>query len=251
MSLVHHRSVHAMVWPVSRSSANAGHHAPRVLIVDDNARLASRDAGYLERADFTADVLTGVADVPRRVLTNPPDAIVLSADLPPGQAIHLCQQIRDDFSGPIVIVTQAPNATVEVAAFEAGADDYVSRPRDKVRLALRLRAACRRNRSAPSIAGYVDGELEVNPTRRHIRVKGALVQVTSAEFDVMHLLAQHAGRPMSRDEYYRSTTGVPYNGTDRTLDIHVSHLRTKLVRAGLSKYRLSTVRGVGYQLNTP
>jgi DNA-binding response OmpR family regulator len=223
----------------------------RVLIVDDNHTLACRDADSLQNAHFTTDVLSGVADVPRRVLTNPPDAIVLSADLPPGQAIHLCQRIRGDFSGPILIVTQTPNPTVEVAAFEAGADDYVRRPNDNIRLALRLRAACRRNRIAPSIDGYVDAELEVNPTRRHVRVHGTPVQVTSAEFDVLLMLAQHVGRPMPRDVYYQATTGGAYNGTDRTLDIHLSHLRTKLVRAGLSALRLSTVRGIGYQLNTP
>ena len=148
-------------------------------------------------------------------------------------------------------MTQYPQAAVEVAAFEAGADDYVHRPRDNMRLALRLRAACRRNRFAPTIDGYVDAELEVNPTRRHLRVHGVPVQVTSAEFDVLHMLAQHIGRPMPRDVYYRATTGAPYNGTDRTLDIHLSHLRTKLIRAGLNRLRLSTVRGVGYQLNTP
>ncbi|MFT6144349.1 MAG: DNA-binding response OmpR family regulator [Myxococcota bacterium] len=222
---------------------------PRVLIVDDNQTLACRDVDFLHSAHFTTDVATTVDDVPRRVLTNPPDAIVLSADLPPGQAIHLCQRIRGDFSGPILVVTETPHATVEVAAFEAGADDYVRRPKDNLRLALRLHAACRRNRFVPTISGYIDAELEVNPTRRHVRVHGTPVQVTSAQFDVLHMLAQHAGRPLPRDVYYRATTGAPYNGTDRTLDIHLSHLRNTLVRAGLSRLRLSTVRGIGYQLN--
>ena len=219
MSLVHRRTVHAVVWPRPEPATRPQAPLPRILIVDDNSELARRDADFLQDAHFSTDVLEGVADVPRRVITNPPDAIVLSADLPPGQAIHLCQRIRDDFSGPILIVTQYPQAAVEVAAFEAGADDYVHRPRDNMRLALRLRAACRRNRFAPTIDGYVDAELEVNPTRRHLRVHGVPVQVTSAEFDVLHMLAQHIGRPMPRDVYYRATTGAPYNGTDRTLDI--------------------------------
>lgn len=248
MSLAHRRSV---VWPTPDNAAKQSGPTLRVLIVDNNASLAARDAGFLRAASFTTDVTSAIKDVPRRVLTNPPDAIVLSADLPPGKAIHLCGRIRTDFSGPILIVTQSPHATVEIAAFEAGADDYIHRPSDNQRLALRLRAASRRNRFTPNIDGYVDAELEVNPTRRHVRVYGKAVQVTSAEFDVLLMLAEHAGHPMPRDVYYRATTGAPYNGTDRTLDIHVSHLRNKLIRGGLSKLRLATVRGVGYQLNTP
>ena len=135
-------------------------------------------------------------------------------------------------------------------AYEAGADDYIAKPvRPRVLLA-RLRSHFRRNTPEEDTQQPIQvGSLTVDTARRAVELEGAAVDLTSAEFDLLYLLAKHAGKTLSRNDIYQEIHGMRYDGVDRSIDLRISRLRKKLGDDPTRPRRIKSVRGVGYLLS--
>ncbi len=228
--------------------------APRILLVEDDARLAQHVRTFLERHGFRVHVEHRGDDALTRFDPTAQDVLVLDWGLPGVDGLSLCRALRPRFSGPIVLLTARQGAASEVAALEAGADDYLAKPvRPRVllaRLLTRLRTSVQVDApSSPTPAADPVAALpglEVDTHRREVRVDGRLVSLTTAEFDLLRYLVAAAGRVVSRDELSLALRGVPHDGLDRTVDLRVAHVRRKLGDDPRAPRWLKTVRGAGY-----
>ncbi len=185
----------------------------------------------------------------RRITTQHFDAILIDADLG-HTAFHCCKTLREKFAGVIVFVNGLRRASDELLAFELGANDYVARPMQPMILLARLRVHLRdslRKKQRASDVLHV-GELKVFRSTRRVTLGNLEIRLTTAEFDVLTVLAEHAGEPVSKEELLRRVRGHRNEGGERIVDIRVSRLRKKLLEHGHSSEIIKTVRGFGYQL---
>jgi DNA-binding response OmpR family regulator len=159
--------------------------------------------------------------------------------------------VRDQYQGAIVMLTARIEEIDEVLGLEFGADDYLTKPvRPRVLLA-RLRTHLRKS---PAVNSELEdclsvGGLSVYPSRRHVELRAVPVELTSAEFDLLHFLAQRAGKVVSRAELYESLAGETYDPQDRSIDLRISRLRRKLGDNQSNPTRIKSVRGTGYLLS--
>lgn len=222
-------------------------HIAKILLVEDDSELADLTSERLRREGYDVDVVSDGLSAVTRAQQGAYAAMILDVMLPGLDGLEVCRRVRDDFAGPILMLTARDEEIDEILGLELGADDYLRKPlRPRVLLA-RLRAALRRMdaRQQESVEAAVSvGDVRVDPGRREVLVRGARVEFTSAEFDVLHALARSAGRVVSRDELYRDVLATEYDGLDRAIDVHISRIRHKLDPHDV----IRTVRGVGYQM---
>jgi two-component system OmpR family response regulator/two-component system response regulator RstA len=174
--------------------------------------------------------------------------------LPGLNGLDVCRRVREDYAGAIVMLTASKNEADHVAGLELGADDFVVKPIEPRVLLARIRAQLRRLDGGHGAGGDLErGILEVGPLAidipsRDATVAGQPVALTAMEFDILLMLARDAGSVVKREDLYLRIMGVPYDGLDRGMDVHVSRLRRKLQYSGFDPTRLKSVRGVGYLL---
>jgi DNA-binding response OmpR family regulator len=224
------------------------------LVVEDDARLATLVRQYFEDEGFAAAVETDGARAVGRVLAAPPDVLLLDWMLPGEDGPSICRRLRGKYDGVIVMVTARAEEVDEVVALEVGADDYVSKPLRPRALAARVRSHLRRGRgegAAGEAGPIVAGDVVVCARSRTARRAGRPVALTTAEFDLLLLLARRAGRVVPREEILAESRGLAYDGLNRSVDNRVSRLRRKLDDDGGEAGRPSrivSVWGVGYML---
>jgi DNA-binding response OmpR family regulator len=183
-----------------------------------------------------------------------PDLVVLDLMLPGVNGLDVCREVRDAYSGAILMLTASQSEADHVAGLELGADDFVNKPIEPRVLLARIRAQLRKLNGGSTIKGHDEvgilnvGALQVDIASRDVSVEGQLVPLTTMEFDVLLKLALEAGSVVKRDDLYTQVMGIEYDGTDRGLDVHVSRIRRKLQRSGFDPSRLKSVRGLGYLL---
>jgi len=225
----------------------------RLFLVEDDRELASMVADFLADNGFEVTIEGNGETALRRILTDSFDVIVLDIGLPGMDGISLCRKVRSEFEGPILMLTARGDEIDEVVALEVGADDYMSKPVRPHALLARLRVHLRRsNMSIPenattkiSVHGMV-----IDTSNRSVTIEDKLVDLTTAEFDLLWLLAKNAGKVIPRDELYQHLHGVRYDGLDRSIDLRVSRLRKKLGDDPVHPQRIKSVRSVGYLLAT-
>ncbi len=218
-----------------------------ILLVEDDLKLAALIKEYLEQQSFAVTVEPRGDRANAAIDDQRPDLVILDIMLPGTDGLTVCRQARPRYAGPILMLTARGEDLDEVVGLEVGADDYLKKPvRPRVLLA-RIRTLLRRAGGPSANDRRVEiGNLVVDATRRTATVGGAEVDLTSAEFDLLWLLAQHAGEALSRDQIYRELRGIEHDGIDRSIDLRVSRLRTKL--GDTDAVLIKSVRGVGYQL---
>ena len=224
---------------------------PSVLLVEDDRELAEIVRDYLIENGFSVSIeLQGDLAV-GRILKERPDLVVLDVNLPGMDGFTVCKSVRDQYQGAIVMLTARIEEIDEVLGLEFGADDYLTKPvRPRVLLA-RLRTHLRKS---PAVNAELEdcisvGGLSVYPSRRHVELRAVPVELTSAEFDLLHFLAQRAGKVVSRAEIYESLAGETYDPQDRSIDLRISRLRRKLGDNQSNPTRIKSVRGTGYLLS--
>jgi two-component system OmpR family response regulator/two-component system response regulator RstA len=224
---------------------------PSVLLVEDDRELAEIVRDYLIENGFSVSIeLQGDLAV-GRILQERPDLVVLDVNLPGMDGFTVCKLVRDQYQGAIVMLTARIEEIDEVLGLEFGADDYLTKPvRPRVLLA-RLRTHLRKS---PAVNAELEdcisvGGLSVYPSRRHVELRAVPVELTSAEFDLLHFLAQRAGKVVSRAELYESLAGETYDPQDRSIDLRISRLRRKLGDNQSNPTRIKSVRGTGYLLS--
>ncbi|MCP8464956.1 response regulator [Pseudomonas sp. ZM23] len=223
----------------------------RILIVEDDQRLAELTQDYLESNGLEVAIESNGAAAVARVLAERPDLVVLDLMLPGEDGLSICKRLRPDYDGPILMLTARTDDMDQVQGLEMGADDYVCKPvRPRVLLA-RIRALLRRSEPVESALPQggkrlVFGTLVIDNAMREAWLDGQTIELTSAEFDLLWLLASNAGRILSREEIFNSLRGIEYDGQDRSIDVRISRIRPKIGDDPMHPRLIKTVRSKGY-----
>ena len=219
------------------------HH---ILIVEDDPRLAEMVAEYLGEAGFRVAVAARGAVALERLARETYDAIVLDLMLPDMDGLEVCRQLRAKSDTPVLMLTARGDAMDRVVGLELGADDYLPKPFEPRELLARLRAILRR-RQAPGRANVLRfGRLEIDRDARLVRVDGAERTLTGHQFTLLLVLAENAGRVLSRDTLMDRAKGEALEAFDRSIDVHVSRIRAAIEDDPRRPRRILTVRGAGY-----
>lgn len=224
--------------------------ADRILLIEDDTKLAGLVGDYLTGAGFrvshAATAGAGLAQAER----EPFDAIVLDLMLPDMDGLEACRRLRARDETPIMMLTARGDAMDRIIGLEMGADDYLPKPFEPRELLARLKAILRRGR--PSANGRADvlrfGGLEIDRGGREVRVDGAAVSLTSYQFALLLALAEHPGRVLSREQLMDLVKGEQLEAFDRSIDVHISRIRQAIEADPKKPRRVITVRGAGYVL---
>ncbi len=177
-----------------------------------------------------------------------PDLVLLDIMLPEEDGLTILQKLRAAAGTkklPVIMLTAKNTEYDRVVGLDSGADDFISKPFGMMELVARVRAVLRRTESREENSDYQLGELFVSPKRHVVKVNGEEVSLTNKEFELLCLLLEHQGMAMTRDAIMDGVWGQEFSRENRTLDVHVRTLRTKLGPAG---HYIETVRGVGYKM---
>lgn len=230
------------------------HQAPRILIVEDDVRLAELTQEYLEGNGFEISIESDGSKAVERINRENPDLIILDVMLPGEDGLSICRKVKMEKDTPILMLTARTDDMDQVVGLEMGADDYVAKPvRPRVLLA-RVRALLRRAEGSSSSldANELDsprldfGNLVIDSSMREAWLNDEAIDLTSAEFDLLWLLASNAGRVLTREEIFTALRGIEYDGQDRSIDVRVSRIRPKVGDDPVHPRRIKTVRSKGY-----
>jgi DNA-binding response OmpR family regulator len=225
----------------------------QLLVVEDDERIrtalirALRERGHAVSSAATA--LSGL----QQAIEERPDLVVLDLGLPDLDGAELLRMLRAVSAVPVIVATARDDDTAVVQALDAGADDYVLKPFSSEQLEARIRAVLRRAAGAAEAAEapLSVGELVVDRRGRQVTYGGRAVELSPKEFDLLAYLAERAGAVVSKRELLSEVWQLPYGGSDKTVDVHLSWLRRKLGETGAEPRLLQTVRGVGVRLAEP
>lgn len=230
--------------------------APKVLIVEDDERLATLTAEYLQGNGMDVEVIGDGARAIPAIIDRQPDIVVLDLMLPGADGLEVCRSVRDRYKKPILMLTARTDDVDQVLGLEMGADDYVAKPVKPRVLLARIRALLRRNEgqdgqgSGDNDDGNANrlefGDLVIDNSAREVWLREEAVDLTSAEYDLLWLLASNAGTILSREEIFERLRGIQYDGQDRSIDVRVSRIRPKVGDDPMNPRRIKTVRSKGY-----
>ena len=214
-------------------------------MIDDDVELCALLAEFLQREGFSVEFQHEGNRGLARALEGECDLLVLDVMLPGIDGFEILRRLRQKSRLPVLMLTARGEDVDRIVGLELGADDYLSKPFNPRELSARIRAILRRVDSRPSTAGRIEANgVTLDPAARSVQVDGQDVELTTFEFDILEMLMRAAGRVLSRDALMENLYNRKASPFDRSIDMHVSHLRRKLegVRA-----RIKTIRGVGYQ----
>ena len=222
-----------------------------ILIIDDDRELCALLAEFLQLEGFATSAVHDGAEALRHCRREAYDAIVLDVMLPGMQGLEVLRNLRTFTTAPILMLTARGEETDRIVGLEMGADDYLPKPCNPRELAARLRAILRRSQVVPGGDHPGDPELVVGQTRINTAERSAThggcdLQLTGAEFNVLHMLLAHAGTVVDKESLSQHALGRALSAYDRSIDVHISKLRKKLAASGGDNLIIS-VRGSGYQ----
>ncbi|WP_108651756.1 response regulator [Dongshaea marina] len=223
----------------------------KILLVEDDTHLSQLICEYLIGHDYQVTPHLRGDTAVEAIAELQPDLIILDVMLPGKSGLEICKEIRGSFHAPIMMMTACSEDVDQILGLELGADDYVAKPVEPRVLLARVRALLRRHQSTsaqpsdePELLDF--GTLRINRTTRLVTVSDKKIELTTAEFDLLWLLATHAGDILSRDQLMNKLRGVGFDGLDRTIDARISRLRRSLGDSADSPVRIKTVRNKGY-----
>ena len=222
--------------------------AAQVLMIEDDAELSAMVSEYL--GTFGIKVTTRTTAISGLTLLQQGgfDALILDVMLPDLDGFEVCRRVRTTSSLPILMLTARGEAMDRIVGLELGADDYLPKPFNPRELLARLRAILRRSREATTSRTTClrFGRLEIDRDARIVRLDGAERTLTGYQFELLYVLASHAGRVMSRDALMDCVRGEELEAFDRSIDVHISRLRAAIEDDPKHPRRIITVRGAGY-----
>jgi len=222
----------------------------RLLLVEDDLELANLVQEYLAKNGFDVSTIHDGNEAVEVIRKTVPNLVILDVMLPGISGIEVCRQLRPSYSGPILMLTALDEDMDQMLGLELGADDYVIKPVKPRLLLSRLRALLRRvgQGGATPKPGLIADHLMIDLKSRTVSLAGELISLTTAEFDLLLLLAKHATAVVSRETIVQSLRGFDYDGLDRSIDRRISRLRKKLNDDSAEPFIIKTVRGKGYLL---
>lgn len=217
-----------------------------ILIIEDDNRLAEMVRDYLEGNGYDVEIApNGITGIAKQNDHNY-DAIILDLMLPDIDGLEICRIIKNSSDIPIIMLTAKGEPMDRVVGLELGADDYMGKPFEPRELLARLRAITRRGRAAAEQQILYFGRLEIDPNSMVARLNEKDLILTSHQFQLLHILAKSAGRILSRDSLMDQLKGEDFDVFDRSIDVHISRIRTQIEEDPKHPKRIVTVRGAGY-----
>ncbi len=221
-----------------------------VLIIDDDTRLFELVAKYLTQNGVLAQHAPDGNSGLKAIAKGSFDAVFLDIMMPGLDGLEVLRRIRDKSSIPVIMLTAKGDETDRVVGLELGADDYLTKPFSARELLARLRAVLRRGNMQSNGERIRVGEIEIDLSTRSVTVEGESIELTGLEFDLLMALMRRAGRVVPRSSLLSLAGRADVTVNERTVDVHISHLRKKLARGPRTSKVIQTVRGVGYVLNS-
>jgi DNA-binding response OmpR family regulator len=232
----------------------------RILLVEDDPRLAEMLTEYLTQAGFRVTHAPTGRLALEHIAAAEADALILDLMLPDMDGLDVCRQLRAVSDVPVLMLTARGDAIDRIVGLEIGADDYLPKPFEPRELLARLRAILRRRvdlrhieqqpGQAPAVAAEDHflrfGRLEIDPAAHSAKLDGVPCELTAYQFDLLLVLARHAGRVLSRDALMDLLKGEPLEAFDRSIDVHMSRIRAAVEDDAKKPRRIITVRGAGY-----
>jgi two-component system KDP operon response regulator KdpE len=222
----------------------------RVLVVDDEPQILRALGTTLRGAGYTVDTAATAASALATAAAQPPAAVILDLVLPDGSGTDVCRELRTWTDAPVIVLSAVGEEREKIAALDAGADDYVTKPFSVDELLARLRAVLRR--LAPEAGPVIRvGDLEIDVAERVVTRAGERVRLTPHEFDLLRVLAQSRGKLLTHRMLLREVWGPAYGDEAHYLHVYVSHLRSKIEHDPSNPRIVLTEPGAGYRLVAP
>jgi DNA-binding response OmpR family regulator len=218
----------------------------RILLIEDDVRLAEMVADYLREAGFRPTIAHRASEGERRLSRETFDAVVLDLMLPDADGLDVCRRIRAESSIPLLMLTARGDPFDRVVGLELGADDYLPKPFEPRELLARLRAILRRGGDTRPSDVLRFGRLEIDRGSRQVRLDGEERLITGYQFTLLLALAERAGRVLSREALMELTKGNTLEEFDRSIDVHISRIRAAIEDDPRKPKRILTLRGAGY-----
>ena len=218
----------------------------KVLVIDDDERLNALLTEYLGRFDFEVRTATHPHEGLKSLKADLPDLVILDVMLPDMEGFEVCREIRKDYTVPIIMLTARGEVTDRVVGLELGADDYIPKPFEPRELVARIQAVLRRGKADDVSEIRKIGPLTIDLGKHAVTLRGEEVSLTTAEFDILALLIERAGRVLNRDQILEHVRGVEWDAYNRSIDVLVSRLRQKLHDDPKHPRFIKTIWGSGY-----
>lgn len=224
----------------------------RIILVEDDTALAESVREYLSGEGFTVTIISDGNVAVQAITSDKPDLVILDIMLPGKDGLTICREIRPAYQGYVIMFTAREDEIDQIVGLELGADDYLIKPVKPRLLLAKVKAFLRRGNARADSSGTTDqlvfDDLLIDLTQRTVVLNDVDVILTSAEFDLLVILAKRAGTILTRDEIMQQLSGGRYDGLDRTIDNKISLLRRKLGDDTGVPTRIKTVRSKGYVL---
>jgi two-component system phosphate regulon response regulator OmpR len=221
-----------------------------ILLIDDDLRLSAMVGDYLRSHGYVVSNAPTLMAGRELLARQACDALVLDLMLPDGDGLSLCKELRASprtRALPLLMLSARGEPTDRIVGLEIGADDYLPKPFEPRELLARLRALLRRTGTQTDGDDiWRFGRLEIDAGLRQVRLDNKPCELTSYQFDLLTVLAQHPGRVLSRDQIMDALKGHPLEAFDRSIDVHISRIRAAIEEDPKEPRRILTVRGVGY-----
>jgi DNA-binding response OmpR family regulator len=222
-----------------------------IVVIEDDQRVRVGWTKALESFGHTVWAADTAMAGLQLIVNRKPDVVVLDLGLPDLDGVDLLKMVRPVSDAVVIVATARVSEDDIITTLDAGADDYITKPFSPEQLDARIRAALRRMGGRGENPETVVGELRVNPRTRVARLRGEELDLSRKEFDLLHFLAQNAGRVVSKRELLAEVWRQPVFTTDKTVDVHISWLRRKLGETADAPRFLHSIRGVGIKLVNP
>jgi DNA-binding response OmpR family regulator len=223
----------------------------KVVLIEDDVEIRRLVAGALSEQGHDVESAAVAMDGLQLTVKGTPDLVVMDLGLPDLDGTELLRMIRAVSDVPIIVITARGADDVVVKTLDAGADDYLTKPFSLTQLEARVRAVLRRGSAASTDGPVCVGNLMLDAASREATLDGVRLDLSPKEFDLLHVLAARSGDVVSKRELMAEVWREPYGGSERTVDVHLSWLRSKLGESAQEPRYLHTVHGVGVKLVDP
>ncbi|MCP4755515.1 MAG: response regulator [Proteobacteria bacterium] len=223
----------------------------KILIVEDEEKIARVLQEYLEKSDYDVSCLNNGSLVVSHMKKQAPDLILLDVMLPGMDGMEVCKEVRKISTVPIIMVTARVEEVDRLIGLELGADDYICKPFSPREVVARVKSVLRRTQPENQTSLLAVGSVVLDVNTHRVKIDGGDLELTPSEFGLLKVMMSQPNRVFSRNELLNQVQGYEFEGYDRTIDTHIKNLRRKLAKFLPGKEIIKAVYGTGYRYNDP